>query len=184
VRSGIVADVTAVSAKVVGPGRLSFWWRVTAASDWPEYADFDFALIVGGERAAAVSEQSFPESDPERWEPVVVDLPSGEQLVTWRLESLGGCTDPAEGTAWLDQVAFTGWRPTITRFVPRLGGGCRLECQAPPGTRLALQHSTDLVSWQNTPVPSELVPSSGSAEIELPEAVGRHAFFRLEVLGE
>src|SRR5437667_6209865 len=57
VQSGIVADGTAVTTKVVGPGTLSFWWRVTVTSDLSTNPDVVLALSIDGDSRAAVSEE-------------------------------------------------------------------------------------------------------------------------------
>ena len=181
VQSGIVADGTAVTTKVVGPGTLSFWWRVTVISDLSTNPDVVLALSVDGGSRVAVSEEGF--RDTERWDQVVADIAPGQHTITWSLGTLWGCTDPARGIAWLDQVEFRTTRPIITRFAPRTGdGGCHLEYQGPPGARLTPQSSTDLVSWKSLGGSVVVVPPSGRAEMDLPDSAMQRAFYRLEVL--
>jgi hypothetical protein len=183
VQSGIVADWTTVGTHVAGPGRLSFWWRVTVTSDILPHPDVDFSVIVGEEVKASVSEETFRDSD--RWERVEVAIPPGEQTLEWVLTALGGCTDPARGTAWLDEVEFTSLRAMITRIAPRTSGGSYLlEYRGPPDTRLTIQSSTDLQTWQDAVSQAEIVPPYGYGTIDLHDTGTQRTFYRLQVLDQ
>src|SRR5262249_15117199 len=98
IRSGIVAAGPGIGTRVTGPGKLSFWWRVTARQDAWLADDFRLGLYTGNQMLAATSEEAFRNTGPDFWQPVSVDIPVGEQMLVWSLETLGGCTDSAEGS--------------------------------------------------------------------------------------
>jgi len=183
-RGGIVAQATWVSSRVIGPGTLSFWWRLTAISDLWTGADFRLCLQIGGEERAATSEEPFRDTGPDQWSHIVTAVPAGDQEVEWWLGTLGGCTDPAVGTAWLDEAVFTPSYPSITRVTPRSAdNGCHLECQAVPGTRLVLQGSADLVAWDDIPGSTQVAPADGCVEFDPPCNAGGRGFYRLRIAG-
>jgi len=185
IRSGIVAAATGISTEVTGPGTLSFWWRVTAThDDWP-VADFGLSLYIGEQERAATSEEAFRNTGPETWEHVVVAVPPGLQNLTWLLQTLGGCTDPAEGTVWLDEVMFTPTAACITRVERRPSDNSwYLDCQAPPGGRVFLQRSTNLQTWEDFLGPIAAPPVNGRLSFDPPNSGMDSAFYRLRVVGQ
>jgi len=183
-RSGIVAAMSWVSVRVTGPGHLSFWWRATADSDLWTGADFVFGLYIGGQRRAATSEEPFRDTGPDQWREVVVDVGEGEQEIRWLFSTLGGCTDPAIGTAWLDEVVFTPSYASIRSILRAANNGYRLECEGPPGMRLILQRSADLISWEDLPGSTELVPADGRVAFEAPGNETGRGFYRLRIVGQ
>ena len=184
-RSGFVAAATGISTTVRGPGKLTFWWRTTAANDAWLSPDFRLDFYIGDQALAATSEEAFRNTGPDFWMQVMAEVPPGDQQLLWSLQTLGGCTDPAEGTAWLDEVVFTPTAASIMNLaVPTRDGGFQFECQGAPGTRLVLQRSVDLQSWQDFLGPTELLPLNGRAKFAAPAAESGAAFYRLRVVNQ
>ena len=183
IRSGIIAAGTAIGTRVTGPGKLSFWWRTTAEQDAWLADDFRLGLYVGSQVLASTSEEAFRNTGPDFWQPVSVDIPAGEQMLLWSLQTLGGCTDSAEGSVWLDQVSFTPTATCVTRI------GCdpcdnrlKIECQSVPGTRLILQRSADLQNWEDLLGPNEAGSVSGRTSFTPPNSGVGSWFYRLRIV--
>jgi hypothetical protein len=108
-QSGQIGDDerTSMETVVIGPGTLSFWWKVSSEEN------FDYLVLsIDGIKHATIS----GEVD---WERKEVRLPSGTHTVRFILKdvsSIGGLD-----AAWVDEVAFV-----------RIPGDCRTACQPYP----------------------------------------------------
>jgi len=96
-QSGGITDSQSseLSAKVYGPGKLGFFWKVSSEQDW------DFLSFYIGDLPDPVVQIS-GESD---WYQETVEIPEGEQVLRWVYakdsNTLGGMD-----SAWIDQVVF------------------------------------------------------------------------------
>jgi len=93
-QSGAVANnqVSWLQTVVNGPGRLSFWWKVSSQtnSDWLEFGVTGQTNRISGE---------------VDWQYQVVDVPPGNQMLTWRYyKDIQGSSGWDAG--WLDEVTF------------------------------------------------------------------------------
>ena len=94
-RSGSASDnqFSYLDTQITGPGRLSFWWKVSSEQG------FDILrFVVDG----ATHEQISGEKD---WELVSVDLPSGTHTLRWIYDKDDGTSTGAD-SAWVDEVSF------------------------------------------------------------------------------
>jgi subtilisin family serine protease len=106
-----------VQTTVLGPGRLSFYWRVSSEADM-DYLRF----MVDGVQEAYLS----GEID---WNQMTLDLPAGTHTLRWTYSKDGGGSS-GEDKGWLDQVSFI-----------RDARGPVIRITAPTGTNL---YATDV----------------------------------------
>jgi hypothetical protein len=108
-----------LATSVVGPGRLSFYWRVSseAVYDVLEFAVGDTAKTISGD---------------VDWQLQVANVPPGPQTLLWRYVR-DKDTSTALDTAWLSDVVFA---PGIWLEVAGTptNGQCRLILYGIPGT--------------------------------------------------
>ena len=102
--NGIVAMVTRLDSRVIGPGRLSFWWRIAAEGD-ASSQDFG-ALFPTGLPTDHRLEEDFKSPAP-LWRQEEAQVAEGVHDVSWSFYTWGGCTTPGVATAYLDEVHFT-----------------------------------------------------------------------------
>jgi hypothetical protein len=105
-RSGAVGDnqSSQMFAEVTGPGRLTFWWKVSAeGGPTPDRLQFFLDDFVSPARSIDGDPRP-PEDIP--WQQVTIDLGAGVHFLQWRY------TKDASGTAgadagFVDEVVFT-----------------------------------------------------------------------------
>jgi hypothetical protein len=93
---GSVKSESWLETTVTGPGTLSFFWKVSSATN----SDFLTFLV----NAAEVTDRLSGRVD---WEPVLFELPEGLQTLRWSFQRNYGYDTNALNTAWLDGVHFT-----------------------------------------------------------------------------
>ena len=136
ISSGIIAGWTTLKTTVTGPASLSFWWRITGNSIFgpSAYPAAQATVKVGNVVRASASEHDFPVIG-SGWLQRRLDIPAGPQEVQWSLSISGGCTTPAEGTIWLDQIVVSAPDELAITFQPQdqqviFGRGGRLTVGA------------------------------------------------------
>ncbi len=106
-QSGPLSDLMAsrLETTVVGPGRLSFFWKVSSEQDY----DF-LKFYLDGSAAPAVPGIS-GETD---WQPVTVSIPAGTHTVRWEY-SKDDYVSEGQDCGWVDKVVYTraGFLPSI-----------------------------------------------------------------------
>ncbi len=80
------------SARVTGPGLLTFWWRVSSASG------DNFRFWMDGVQITSISGE-------QPWAQVVRQIPSGAHTVEWSYAK-NGSTVAGSDAGWLDEVIF------------------------------------------------------------------------------
>lgn len=176
-RSGIVAQTTWLETSVQGPGIVSFWWNAAATSDLSTNADFSYRFVVAGVPLASASEETFHDG----WQQVVLPIsaaPTDSTTLRWLFHTLGGCTDPAVGTAWLDQVSFTSEPPAIA-LTQMTQTNLTFRLQGPVEGRLEIQQSTDLLIWSPLPAPGLVQLHNGEATVQVAMPNSPRCFYRL-----
>ena len=95
-QSGMITDSqeTWMETTVVGPGPLSFWWKVSSESGW-DYLEFR----TNGVLEARVSGEA-------NWAQHTCSLRAGVQTLRWRYMKDGSGTS-GQDRGWVDQVTFT-----------------------------------------------------------------------------
>lgn len=152
-----------LDATLVGPGTLSFWWKVSSETNW------DFLIFsVNGVQKAYIS----GEVD---WKQQTFDLPAGHQALHWTYikdDSISRGLD----AAWLDQVSYDG--PPILSISPLSPQQMMLSWPT-SATGFVLQSTTNLagtISWQSvTDVPAIL-----SDNWSVTNPTGSRQFYRLK----
>jgi hypothetical protein len=118
-----------IQTTVNGPGRLSFWWKVSSelGFDW-------LGFTVAG--------QSERISGNVDWQYQIANVPPGPQTLTWQYAK-SGFTSAGLDAAWLDQVVFEPgvWLEITT---PPTNGVCQLLLHAVSGSYYEVQASTNL----------------------------------------
>ena len=99
-------QTSSVSTVVVGPGTLTFWWRVSSE------ASFDYLRFY---RAGALQASI---SGEVAWAQRSYTLPSGSQTLLWRYTK-DGSVNSGQDKGWLDQVIFTPTGPPVILTQPQ-----------------------------------------------------------------
>ncbi len=176
-RSGIVAELTWLETSVLGPGTISFWWNAAATNNDSNYLDFSYRFFVNNVARACASEETFHGN----WHQVVVPIsvaPGELTKLRWLFETLGGCSDFAEGTAWLDHVTFVPVQPAVA--LSRLSGdNLTLELTAAADVRLQIEQSKNLLFWEPVPELEPIQLQNGCCTVQLPTSGSSRCFYRL-----
>ena len=164
-RAGIVAVMTRLSTSVVGPGRLSFWWKLEDAEC------FQLSLQVGTDPLATIGPWN---SGATNWEAQTVAIPAGAQELKWVFQTFCGCDSPS-GRAWLDEVKYT---PAPALAIPnQKGDSLTIEVTGRAGIGVQAEFSTDLVSWAPLPL-AQLTLEDGRSVLQVPKP-DFNAFYRV-----
>ena len=126
---------------VMGPGRLSFWWKTSCEADW------DFAeMLLDGVRQGKLS-------GIRDWVTASFDVPAGLHRVGWRYAK-DGSVDEGADAAWVDEVVWTPAEgvdlPTLLEVTMKEGGGYQVRAIAPTAGTLKIQSSVNLQSWEES----------------------------------
>lgn len=99
---------TASSTPIIGPGTLTFWWKVSSEV----FDTWSFYLIPTGltKGEAVATEVIFGQ---QNWVQVSIPVPDGSYKLLWDYIKDGSISEGSD-TAWLDQVFFGPELPAIT----------------------------------------------------------------------
>jgi Leucine-rich repeat (LRR) protein len=151
---------------VVGPGRLSFWWKVSSE------LNYDFLqFYINGVFQSRISGTNVD------WQQQVYNISPGTNTLAWgyvKDDSVSLGVD----AGWLDQVTYT---PSFwLEIVPtNTIGQAKLILHGAPGRQYSLQTSTNLSNW--TPVIS-VTPTNSSTIFIDTGATNRTKYYRLQDL--
>jgi len=167
-QAGIVGEANSISTRVVGPGQLSFWWKLEDAEC------FQLSLQLGAGPLATIGPWN---SGATNWESQTVTIPAGAQDLKWVFQTFCGCDSPS-GRAWLDEVEYT---PAPALTIPnQKGDALTLEVTGPMGTNVQAEISTNLLSW--TPLASpRLTLANGRGVLQVPKPDSK-AFYRVVIV--
>ncbi|MBI2925797.1 MAG: hypothetical protein HYY24_08855 [Verrucomicrobia bacterium] len=159
-----------ISASVSGPGRLSFWWKVSAGTNRAVVR-----FIVGP--TVSLNAEVTGERD---WTRHSVSLGPGPHTLRWSFLSAAGSALPAGTAAWLDRVEFVPDPPTPARLhleAQHPGRAPVLRLVGEPSRPYRVQLSNNLREWADW---TTVVGRSNSPVIlQPPFDAGRPAaFFR------
>jgi len=90
-----------VQSTLLGPGTLSFWWKVSSQTN----GDY-LSLFTNGVLAVRISGE-------QDWETRTLSLGAGNQSLTWTYAK-NSTTVVGQDRAWLDQVTFGAVAPVVT----------------------------------------------------------------------
>lgn len=93
-----------LSTTVTGPGRLTFWWKVSSEAG---YDFLKFSLDNAMIPLASISGEA-------GWEQKIFSIPSGSHVLRWAYVK-DGTVSSGRDAGWVDEVVFTPPPPTILR---------------------------------------------------------------------
>jgi hypothetical protein len=119
---------------VAGPGRLSFWWRVSSEPNY-DFLQFYINNVL----------QPKSLSGEVDWQQQIFNIPPGTNTLRWRYVKDPNVSDGADA-GWLDEVTYSPgvW---LELLGPPVGGQAQLILHAIPGNPYEVQVSTNLVNW-------------------------------------
>ena len=149
----------ALTTWVYGPGKISFWWRVSSEEDY----DFLHFEVNGRQRASMSGESG--------WREYTGDLPYGWNELTWAYEK-DDSESRRDDTGYLDQLSFSGYAGWALQAGVGQGVGVTLDPDF-DGQSLLLEFATggSATAWDPMPGPL-LVDGSLQLEINKPPAAG------------
>jgi alpha-tubulin suppressor-like RCC1 family protein len=161
---------------VVGPGLLSFWWKVSSEEGydglWFRVDALNGATWISGERD---------------WQQFTYPVPAGTHTLRWTYTK-DATVSAGQDAAWLDQVIFTPAVPLALTAPRRLpGGGFSFGATAPGGLSflpeqlpfLHIQTSTNLRDWITFPGTCTL--TNGTLQIHDPDSHNHpQRFYRIQ----
>lgn len=98
-RSSAIADseVTSLQATIVGPGPLTFWWRVSSEQD------YDFLQFYLDD----IQQPAAPQiSGSVAWQQKSIAIPAGIHTVRWTY-SKDSSVSAGDDAAWVDRIVYT-----------------------------------------------------------------------------
>jgi Leucine-rich repeat (LRR) protein len=119
---------------VAGPGRLSFWWRVSSEPNF-DFLQFYINNVL----------QANNLSGEVDWQQQIFNVPPGTNTLRWRYVKDQNVSDGADA-GWLDEVNYSPgvW---LELLGPPVNGQAQLVLHAIPGNPYEVQVSTNLVNW-------------------------------------
>jgi hypothetical protein len=131
---------------VVGPGTLSFWWKVDCEADY----DWLDVYVNGGYPAASITGWT-------DWSKVTLPLPAGTNYIEW-VYSKDDSYSAGADQGWVDQVQYVaGSRILSNAFVSNPAPAHVLELRGFAGASYTVQVSTSLADWQDW---TNVIPSA------------------------
>ncbi|MFU8892127.1 MAG: InlB B-repeat-containing protein [Luteolibacter sp.] len=99
-QSGLIThnQTSAMQTTIVGPGTMTFWWKVSSETNY----DFLRFFLNGIEQTGSLARIS----GNVDWVQRTVNIPTGSNVVEWRYTK-DGSVDANADAAWVDQVVFT-----------------------------------------------------------------------------
>lgn len=91
-------ESTTMETTIVGPGTMTFWWKVSSESGY----DFLRFYLNDVEQTGSLAKIS----GTVAWVQKTVSIPSGTNVVKWVYDK-DGSVDTGSDTAWVDQVVYT-----------------------------------------------------------------------------
>ncbi len=124
--------ISTLETSVIGPGTLSFWWKVSSETN------YDWLVF----ESAAVTNQISGEVD---WQEQIVDLKPEQQTLRWRYQKDQNTVEGMDA-AWLAQVSY---EPRAWLKLPPTTGNGQLQMllYGMTGQNYEIQISTNLIHW-------------------------------------
>jgi hypothetical protein len=132
-----------LSTTVQGPGRLTFWWKVSSEDSY-DFLDF----YVNNVRQDEIT----GETD---WQQRTFSIPAGPSTLTW-VYSKDNVTAAGQDAGWVDQIVYIS-APVLT---PELLTDRRFQLgvQAEPSQVVEIQASLTLTNWTTIAVLTNVSP--------------------------
>ncbi|MGC8743070.1 MAG: hypothetical protein ACP5T0_04235 [Verrucomicrobiia bacterium] len=168
-QSGQIDDEqsAAIGAFFVGPGKLSFWWRVSS-----EYNADLLTFYINGEAVDVISGET-------GWLYKEVRLPAGTNLVFWEYSKDFVLAEGLDA-AWLDQVVFTPDKIEPPRLnIEKIGSGVKLFWNV-QNTGFILEETENLLSNIWNAVSSTPITNQNNVIYIIENPVFQKKFYRLK----
>ena len=96
-QSGMITDgqESWMQTSLVGPGTLSFWWKVSSESDYDYLECYLDDVLQSGSISGIVD-----------WQQMTSRIPSGLHAVKWRYMKDPECCAGGQDAGWVDEVSF------------------------------------------------------------------------------
>ncbi len=113
--SGNIADSqsSSIETTVVGPGTLTFWWKVSSEASYDT-----LGFTINDQEQAGV----LPISGNVNWTQQTVSIPAGSQVLKWKYNKDHSVSSGSDA-GWLDQVVWTPAAATLTYLANGATGG-------------------------------------------------------------
>jgi hypothetical protein len=155
---------------VQGPGRVSFWWKVSSE------ATFDRLrfCLDGGEKARISGEVD--------WSPVTFPIASGDHTLRWSYDKDGNYRAGSD-RGWLDQVVLTRAAETAAQLALSIGSGNRisLTLPTPSSTGFVVEYRDSLGSEDPWKVLDKPVATAKGTVVSDFVQTNRSRFYRVRV---
>ena len=166
-------EISWVQATAMGPGSISFWWKVDSEVGLPGVTGDGMELFLDGVLQKSLSGPSIA------WTNEIVTLTDGPHSVEWRY-SKDNILFNGEDRGWLDQVSYTfSGTPPFTLSPGGFSGGLfQITLQGEANQLYRLYSSSNLLDW--VPVQTNSDPS-GVVFFTDPSGTGySHRYYRAE----
>jgi hypothetical protein len=144
---------------VTGPGKVSFWWKVSAETNIDA-----FRFYVGGALVAEIT-------GSVDWEQRTFEVPAGVQELKWKFKDAG---TTGQNRGWLDEVEFVSSadqaaRPLSSPLVANItfsGGKVVLTWASRPGNAYQVFYKDSLSETEWKVPPGDVVVTGSTASFE------------------
>jgi peptidyl-Asp metalloendopeptidase len=146
-RAGTIkhSEQSYLQANFPGPGRLSFWWKVSSETNYDQ-----LYLVINGATNQFISGEV-------NWQFRTVNLTNVSNVVRW-LYAKDNSLSKSNDTGWVDIV-----QPPVPAFFTSggisLGDPVSFQLQGPPSSTVIMQASTNLSTW--SPISTGAFNASG-----------------------
>jgi Immunoglobulin domain len=155
---------------VVGPGTLTFWWKVSSETNY-DFLEFYMNDVL----------QSGSISGEVDWQQQTNSIPAGLNTVKWRYMK-DYSASAGQDTGWVDEVNYVGSIPlqftSVGEGLSVSNGSFNVQLTASPGATAVVDRSFDLTSW--TPWQTSAVPVGG-LDLLLPIGTNQQQFLRARI---
>ncbi|MGC8830210.1 MAG: hypothetical protein ACP5K7_07930 [Verrucomicrobiia bacterium] len=171
-QSGMIDDdqSTAIGAYFIGPGKLSFWWKVSS-----EYNADLFVFYINGESVDVISGET-------GWLRKEVNLPAGTNLVFWEYSKDFVLAEGLDA-AWLDEVVFVPDKIEPPHLnIEKYNSGIKLFWNL-QNTGFILEETDNLSNRVWSPVPINPITNlNNSVYVIIENLTAQKKFYRLKSL--
>ncbi len=137
VGEGVKIPFALLSTEIIGPGTLSFWYRLEPQV---AYATFGYQILSGPAYELASPTLNLTSTN---WEQVTVNIPTGRHQFVWTFNTQGGICALTEVAYTPEEPVFI---PSYSHYDPATGQ--QLGILMPADGTYSLEYSSDLRSWE------------------------------------
>ncbi len=180
-RSGVIGpgENTRLETFIMGPGTVSFWWRVSSEPDKDQ-----LRFYVGSTEQIRIS----GEVD---WEFQTFPVPAGVQLLKWRYSKNDQITAGLD-RGWVDQIQYvpdqqglpmdTNQTPPAVRITVAAGGLVSLRWDAAPGRVYRVEYTVDLAQPAWTAAGGDVTATDLTAQATEQVSPSGQRFYRVRLV--